>query len=177
MTRDKRRSIFLDRDGVINKALIKDGKPFSPPSPESVSIPEGVPTALRKLKEAGFLLIVITNQPDVARGKQTKDVVEQIHSMLRSQLPLDEIMVCYHDDEDHCGCRKPQPGMILQASRKYSIDLPSSFVIGDRWKDVEAGKRAGCKTIFVDSRYLEEKPTADLAVNSLEEAVPWILNW
>src|SRR5262245_42336585 len=129
------RAVFLDRDGVLIEAVVKNGKPFPPDSWLKTRILPNVPAALEQLKEGGFLLIVITNQPDVARGEQKKEVVEHIHSGLRSQLPLDDIYVCYHDDSDQCDCRKPKTGMILEAAQRHSIDLPSSFVIGDRAKD------------------------------------------
>jgi D-glycero-D-manno-heptose 1,7-bisphosphate phosphatase len=177
MTHANRRAVFLDRDGVINEAVVRNGKPYPPDSLKAVKIPQEVLPALNELKKAGFLLIVITNQPDVARGTQTRENVSAIHSFLMSQLPLDEILVCDHDDSDDCSCRKPKPGLILQASEKYGIDLSSSFVIGDRWKDVAAGQQAGCKTIFRDLHYAEAKPSppADLMVSSLDEAVSWIL--
>jgi D-glycero-D-manno-heptose 1,7-bisphosphate phosphatase len=126
---------------------------------------------------AGYLLIGVTNQPDVARGKQRREVVEAINATLLASLPLTEILVCYHDDLDHCSCRKPQPGMLLQAAAKYNLDLPSSFMIGDRWKDVEAGRRAGCATILIDCRYTEiEQSIPDYRVHSLDEAAHLIIN-
>ena len=125
---------------------------------------------------AGLLLIVVTNQPDVARGTQTKATVEALNRELSSRLPLHEIRVCVHDDADECDCRKPAPGMLLDAAREHGIDLQGSFMVGDRWRDVEAGRRAGCKTVFVDSGYSERSPEApDLTVRTLGEALPWIL--
>jgi D-glycero-D-manno-heptose 1,7-bisphosphate phosphatase len=171
------RAVFLDRDGVLNAAIIREGIPYPPSSCEELKIPEGVPEALELLKEAGFLLIGITNQPDVARATQSKAMVEAINSRLLSLLPLKEIFTCYHDDQDSCQCRKPEPGLLLEASKKYSIQLPQSFVVGDRWKDIEAGHRAGCRTIWLDFDHQEPnpQPPADLTVLSLIEAVPWIL--
>jgi D-glycero-D-manno-heptose 1,7-bisphosphate phosphatase len=177
MSPGSRPAVFFDRDGVINEAVLRNGNPHPPASRAEIRILTEVFPALGDLKKAGFFLIVITNQPDVARGTQTKEEVEAIHSYLVSQLPIGDILVCYHDDRDDCPCRKPKPGLILQASAKHSIDLSSSFVIGDRWKDIEAGQRAGCQTIFLDLHYAEGGPTppADLTVSSLSEAVPWIL--
>ena len=171
------RAIFLDRDGVLIETVMIDDKPHPPESWLKTRIYPDVPSSLKRFKTEGFLLIVISNQPDVARGKQTREGVENINSGLMSQLPLDDILVCYHDDADQCDCRKPKIGMILEAAQRFSIDLPSSFVIGDRDKDVQAGKNAGCQTIFIDRGYKEEKPSppADLTVSSLDEAVDWII--
>lgn len=169
-------AVFLDRDGVINKAIIRDQKPYPPSSLEELEIIAGVPEALQLLREAGFLLICITNQPDVARGIQKREVVEKINTFLIKSLRLDEILVCYHDDSDNCYCRKPKPGLLYHAAEKYSIHLPSSFMIGDRWKDIEAGRRAGCITILVDCNYSEPKSmlSPHCRVPSLKEAANWI---
>jgi D-glycero-D-manno-heptose 1,7-bisphosphate phosphatase len=169
-------AVFLDRDGVLNRALVVDGKPLPPTSVDDLEVLPGVEEACRTLHEAGLLLVVVTNQPDVARGTQTMTEVRAMNDELAARLPLDEIRVCVHDDEDQCACRKPAPGMLVDASREHGIDLQSSVMVGDRWRDVEAGKRAGCATVFVDSGYSERPPEApDLTVRSLGEAVPWIL--
>ena len=174
--RGLRRAVFLDRDGVINRAVLRDGKPHPPPSAAGVDVLPGVPEALKRLKAAGYLLIVVTNQPDVARGTQSVAGVEAIHARLSSQLPIDEFRTCYHDDEDQCGCRKPLPGLLLDAARDHDVDLHGSVMVGDRWRDVEAGKNAGCATVFVDYGYSEHRPEGPHAeVRSLEEAVAWIL--
>lgn len=170
------RAVFLDRDGVINAALVRDGKPYPPPSVGQVEILPGVSAALRDLRAAGFDLVVVTNQPDVRRGTQTRETVEAIHDRLRSVLPLDAIYSCFHDDADHCACRKPAPGLLFDAARDRAIDLTASFMVGDRWRDIEAGSAAGCRTVFVDHGYDERRPaTFDLRVTSLAEAAPWIL--
>lgn len=176
MNPEQQKAVFLDRDGVINRAPVKDGKPYSPASIEELEILPGVPEALTKLKEAGFLLICVTNQPDVARGRQNRDTVEAIHKLLLDELQLDEIIVCYHDDADRCRCRKPLPGMLEDAARRYSIDLAKSFMVGDRWRDVEAGIAAGCRTFFIDYGYDEQQPQSGaVMVSSLYEAVQIIL--
>ncbi len=149
------RAVFLDRDGVLNKAIIRDGKPYPPANLKEVVIIPGAKSALPILKGNDFFLIGITNQPDVARGIQEREIVESINNYLLHQLPILEFFVCYHDDNDNCDCRKPRPGLILQAAEKYEIDLTKSYMVGDRWKDIEAGKRAGCKTIFIDYKYDE----------------------
>lgn len=162
---------------MLNQVVIKNGKPYPPASLAELRIPADVQTALQTLKSAGFLLIGATNQPDVARGTTAKTTVEAINAQLMSSLPLDEIRVCYHDDADHCECRKPLPGLMTQSAQKYDIDLANSFMIGDRWKDIDAGKNAGCKTIFIDNNYLERKPEQpDFVARNLTEAVKWIID-
>ena len=173
----KNRAVFLDRDGVLNRAIIRSGRPFPPRNLTELQIPEDVPPGLRALKGAGFLLIGVTNQPDVARGEQARETVEAIHESLLKTLPLDEILVCYHDDHDACECRKPKPGLLCQAARRYGIDLSSSFMVGDRWKDVEAGQRAGCITILLDRQYAERvagRPP-DYRVRFFSEAADCVL--
>jgi D-glycero-D-manno-heptose 1,7-bisphosphate phosphatase len=173
----QRKAIFLDRDGVLNAAIIKNGKPYPPSSLHELQIPTDTAEALHLLKSAGYLLIGATNQPDVARGATPKTLVEAINAELMKLLPLDEIRVCYHDDADNCACRKPSAGLILDAAYDYNIDLENSVMIGDRWKDIEAGQRAGCKTIFLNQNYAEKQPekAPDLIATQLLEAAHWIL--
>ena len=172
-----RRAVFLDRDGVLNRALIRDGRPYSPSGLDEVEIPSGVPEACERLRHDGFLLVVVTNQPEVARGHLTRQTVEDINRFLSSRIRLDDIRVCYHDDPDGCDCRKPKPGMLLAAVRDLSIDLSRSFAVGDRWRDIEAGRRAGCRTILIDHGYLELHPSGmDFETRSLQSAVEWILS-
>ena len=175
MNAGTKRAVFLDRDGVLNRGHLVDGVPRPPDSVADLELLPGVEDACRTLHEAGLLLIVVTNQPDIARGTQTPEAVEAINRELMARLPLDEIRVCPHDD-DECECRKPAPGMLLDAAREHEIDLASSVMVGDRWRDVEAGRRAGCRTVFIDSGYPERPPEEpDLTVRELGEAVPWIL--
>lgn len=172
----KRPAVFLDRDGVLNRAIVHAGKPHPPANLDEFEILPGVPEACEILRQEGFMLIVVTNQPDVARGAQRRDVVESINQTLCAQLPLDGVRVCYHDDADGCTCRKPLPGLLLEAAKQWDLDLASSFMVGDRWKDVLTGQRAGCKTVFIDYGYAEPGPaTPDLIVRNLAEAVPWIV--
>ena len=171
-----RRAVFLDRDGVINRAIICDGKPFPPATLDQLEILPGVAEALEKLHAANYLLIVVTNQPDVARGTAKKEDVERMNDILSSQLPIDEFITCYHDSGDGCNCRKPLPGSLLKAAEEHQIDLSKSFMVGDRWRDIEAGQSAGCKTFFINYRYAEQKPDApDFIVSSLLEAKKIIL--
>jgi D-glycero-D-manno-heptose 1,7-bisphosphate phosphatase len=176
--RGLRPAVFLDRDGVLNRPVIRDGKPFPPSSLEELELllPD-VAKSLLDLKAHGFALFVITNQPDVARGTQTRESVEEIHQSLSSSLPIDDIFVCYHDDADDCACRKPRPGLLLEAQRKHNIDLSHSFFVGDRWRDIDAGHAAGCKTILIDYGYRERKPAQppEATVRSLREAADWII--
>ena len=170
------KAVFLDRDGVINRATVRDGKPYPPRGVEQLEILPDVPAALEALKARGFLLLVVTNQPDVARGTESRSTVEAMHESLRTRLPLDDFFVCYHDDRDACVCRKPLPGLILEGARKYGVDLAQSFMVGDRWRDVEAGARAGVRTVFLDYGYRERRPEApDAVVRSMAEAAEWVL--
>jgi D-glycero-D-manno-heptose 1,7-bisphosphate phosphatase len=158
MLHHSRRAIFLDRDGVINRPLIRFGKPYPPSSLIEFEILPGVPEACQALKDLGFLMVVVTNQPDVGRGALSRDAVEAIHEWLLRQLPIDRIMTCFHAGEsfgDPCHCRKPQPGMLFQAAEELKVDLGKSFMIGDRWRDVDCGLNAGCRTIFIDWNYEE----------------------
>jgi D-glycero-D-manno-heptose 1,7-bisphosphate phosphatase len=171
-----RRAVFLDRDGVLNQSVVRDGRPYPPESVAEMRILPGVPESLAALREAGFLIVVATNQPDVATGKQSATVVEAMHARLRAELPLDDIKACYHVDADGCECRKPRPGMLLQAAREHDIDLSRSFMVGDRWRDVAAGQAAGCESFFIDYGYREKRPDPPyIAVKSLAEAGARIL--
>jgi D-glycero-D-manno-heptose 1,7-bisphosphate phosphatase len=173
-----RRAVFLDRDGVLNASVIRGGKPYPPGSLVQLEILPGVRESLAKLREAGFLNIVVTNQPDVATGVQTLEVVEAIHSRLLRELALDAVEVCYHIDADACSCRKPKPGLLLQASASYDIELPRSYLVGDRWRDVAAGQAVGCGCFFVDYGYDERRPEQPyIAVKSLPDAARLILSF
>ena len=171
------RAVFLDRDGVINQAIVRDGKPYPPSGIDELEIVEGAAEALRDLKQAGFLLIVVTNQPDIARGTRSLATVDAIHQALRETLPLDDFFVCPHDDSDQCDCRKPLPGLLLRAAEKYDIDMSRSFMIGDRWRDVDAGASAGCAMVWIDYGYRDKSPAAEASakVDSIRAAVDWIL--
>lgn len=170
------KAIFLDRDGVINQVNLVDGKPYPPKDISELILLPKVNEALQLLKDAGYVLIVITNQPDVVRGKTKIETVEAINKFLKDSLPIDDIFTCYHDDIEDCNCRKPKPGNILRATDQYSISISNSFMIGDRWRDIEAGERAGCKTFFIDYSYQEKQPkNFTYKVKSLHEAARIIL--
>lgn len=171
-----RQAVFLDRDGVINRSVVRNGKPFPPENLAAMELIPGVPEAMQLLTNQGFLLIVVTNQPDVAKGITARDTVEEINGYLKNCLPIDEIFTCYHDDQANCDCRKPAPGSLLSAAQKHHIDLEKSYMIGDRWRDIEAGERAGCRTIFIDYGYDEKQPiTMNYKVETLLEAAYVIL--
>lgn len=171
-----RRAVFLDRDGVLNHAPIENGRARTPVGLDELQVLPGVADALHALHAHGWLLIVVTNQPDVARGTRSLELVQAINNALMAQLPLDDFLVCYHDNADNCECRKPRPGLLLRAAQKYDIDLSSSFMVGDRWRDIEAGARAGCRTCLVDYGYAESLSTPpDHVVRTLPEAARWIL--
>jgi D-glycero-D-manno-heptose 1,7-bisphosphate phosphatase len=171
-----RRAVFLDRDGVINQAEVRGGTPHPPADADHVQVLPGVAAAMGRLRAAGYLLIVVTNQPDVARGAQSRAAVDAIHARLATELPVDDFRTCFHDDSDVCECRKPKPGLIVDAARVHGVDLHASVMVGDRWRDVEAGRLAGCKTVFVNHDYDERQPERpDAVVRNLEEAASWIL--
>jgi D-glycero-D-manno-heptose 1,7-bisphosphate phosphatase len=171
-----KRAVFLDRDGVINRAVVQNGKPFPPRSVADLEVLPDAKDALLRLRDAGYVLIVVTNQPDVARGTQTQHQVEEINARLAAELAIDDFMVCYHDDAEGCACRKPNPGGLLEAAERHQVDLNRSYIVGDRWRDVEAGQRAGCTPFFIDYGYSEREPQQPfLRVRSLAEAAEQIV--
>ncbi|HEX5096007.1 MAG TPA: HAD-IIIA family hydrolase [Acidimicrobiia bacterium] len=170
-----RAATFLDRDGVLNVAPVVDGVP-RPASPGDVQLLDGVEDACAALVRAGLVLVVVTNQPDVARGTTTRAEVDEIHHWLAARLPITEFRVCTHDDGDGCDCRKPAPGLLQHAAADLDLDLARSVMVGDRWRDVEAGRAAGVRTVFVDHGYAEALPhPADVTVPDLATAVPFII--
>jgi D-glycero-D-manno-heptose 1,7-bisphosphate phosphatase len=170
------RAVFLDRDGVINANLERNGKPVAPTNLAEFQIFPRAANAVRRLKDAGFLIVVATNQPDVRTGLTPKATMDAMHDEIRRQMPIDDFSICLHVDADNCACRKPKPGLILAAAEKYNIDLDSSYIVGDRWRDVLAGQAAGCRTIFIDHGFAQDQPaTADQTVKSLAQAAEFIL--
>ncbi len=143
--------VFLDRDGVLNRTLYWRDKWRAPLELEQLELLPGVEEAVRSLRQAGYLLIGVTNQPDVARGWQTRDKVDAINAQLRKTLELDDLLSCFHTESDDCACRKPAHGMLLEAANRWPIDFTRSYIVGDRLTDIEAGRRAGCPGILVDS--------------------------
>jgi D-glycero-D-manno-heptose 1,7-bisphosphate phosphatase len=176
--RRRRRAVFVDRDGVINRAAVRDGKPLAPRRAAEFRLLPGVPAAVQRLREAGFFVAVVTNQPDIGNGLVTGSAVAEMHERLRSRVAVDDIRVCPHSQSAGCDCRKPKPGMLVAVARDHGLDLASSFMIGDRLSDMIAGATAGCYTIFVERGYAEragEPVFANATVRSLPEAVRHIL--
>ncbi len=176
MTADRGRpAVFLDRDGVLTEAFVRDGVPAPPRTLAEFRVLPGVPEACATLRQAGFALVVVTNQPDIARGTLARADLDQMHDRLRSLLPLDEICVCPHDDADGCGCRKPAPGMLLAAARRLDLDLARSVAVGDRWRDVAAALAAGVTAVHIERHYHEPVTVrAHITVTDLPEAAAWI---
>jgi D-glycero-D-manno-heptose 1,7-bisphosphate phosphatase len=177
-SRLSRIAVFLDRDGVINRSEVRDGKPYAPRRLQDFRLLPGVVRAIHELKQAGLLIIVVTNQPDIGNGMVDAAVVHAMHDRLRQVSLIDDIMVCPHRQNAGCQCRKPSPGMLIEAAKKWEIDLKNSFMVGDRWGDIVAGERAGCYNIYINRHYKEEKPqqtNPDNRAASLPGAVRLIL--
>ncbi len=174
-----RPAVFLDRDGTLNVQLVRDGKPFPPQSVGDFRLFPGVAEGCRELKKAGFALVVATNQPDVGRGTQSQAAVEAMHAELLRLIPeIDRVEVCYDPGRGNPSRRrKPEPGMLLEAAEQMGLDLARSWMVGDRWRDVECGKRAGVRTVFIDFGYAEPMPSPpDFTVKSFAEAAALILS-
>jgi D-glycero-D-manno-heptose 1,7-bisphosphate phosphatase len=168
-------AVFLDRDGVLNEPLSRDNRPLAPSSLDEFVLVPGVVEACDALRRAGFLLIVVTNQPEIARGTLDPQVVTAMNDVLLDRPGVDEVMVCPHDSADGCECRKPKPGMVMTAAARHGVDISSSFLIGDRWRDVECAHNAGCRAIFLDRGWDEPEPEGEFTrVASLAEAVAHI---
>jgi D-glycero-D-manno-heptose 1,7-bisphosphate phosphatase len=175
-TQTGRRAVFLDRDGVINRSKVQNGKPYAPRQLADFRLLPGVSRAVSDLKSAGFVVIVVTNQPDIGHGLIAESAIDAMHRKLQSKVPVDEVLVCPHRQDANCPCRKPRPGLILEALQHWGIEPGASYMVGDRGSDIVAGQRAGLYTIFVDRGYSETlamKP--DLAVRSLRQAATSIL--
>jgi len=169
------RAVFLDRDGVLNKIVWRDGKAASPRSVEELVIEPEAPAALAALSAAGFKLFVVTNQPDVRRGLMAKSVLDDIHQALRDTLRVDDIAVCEHDNADACACRKPRPGMLLELARRHDLDLSASIMVGDQDRDIACGYAAGCATVLLARPY-NAGAGADHVVETLFQAVSVIMD-
>jgi D-glycero-D-manno-heptose 1,7-bisphosphate phosphatase len=177
VTNERHAAVFLDRDGVLNRSIDRNGVPSPPISLDDFELLPGVRDAVDRLKDAGFVLVVVTNQPDIARGTQEPSVVDAMNQVVIRELGIDAVLVCPHDDADDCVCRKPKPGLLLEAMDRFDIDRDRSFMVGDRWRDVSAGRAAGCRTIQVGS--LDEGSQSVVATvrrADLADAARWILS-
>ncbi|MDB2363384.1 HAD-IIIA family hydrolase [Candidatus Pelagibacter bacterium] len=154
----KNKAFFFDRDGILNKSIIKNNKPYSPIFPRELNLNRDLLSFIKKLKKKGFLIIVVSNQPDIKNGKLSIYSLNLMNSIIKKFFLVDEIYICTHGKNDNCQCRKPKPGMLIEASKKWNIELSRSYIVGDRWKDIEAGKSMNCTTIFIDYNYDEPKP-------------------
>lgn len=172
-----RRAVFFDRDGVLNDSDVRNGHPHPPETLADMRVSPGAREAVAALRAAGFVTICVTNQPDVARGTLDGAMADAMNEHLRSQLHLDDVLACYHDDADGCACRKPLPGMLVEGARRWGVALTESYMVGDRWRDVDAGDAAGCRTVYVDRSWPERSPgrTPDATVGSVADATAWIL--
>jgi len=175
-SKESTRAVFLDRDGVINASVVRDGKPYPPDTLEELVLLPKVKEAMDALSSAGYVLIVVTNQPDVATGKQSMAVVKRMHDKLCELLPIDDIYACYCVEGPDCECYKPSPKMLIDAAEAWNVNFDKSFMVGDRWRDIEAGKAVGCSTFFVDCSYKEKQPNPDYIVRDLQEAAAIILS-
>ncbi|HUO43430.1 MAG TPA: HAD family hydrolase [Burkholderiales bacterium] len=177
MSRRLQRAVFLDRDGVVTRCEVRNGKPYALRSLNGFRLLPRVKSSIAKLKRAGFIVIIVTNQPDIGNGLVDPKVVSAMHDRLRALLPIDEIRMCPHRQTDNCRCRKPKPGMLRAAARKWGITLKKSFMVGDRWGDIVAGQAVGCYTVFVDRHYKEPQiAVPDGYATSLASATRLILS-
>lgn len=170
------RAAFLDRDGVLNEALVREGLLYPPSNTDELVIVSDAFSTLTRLRKNGFRLVIVTNQPDIAGGRTSHQAVDEINDFLLRKLSVDNIEVCPHDDCDGCDCRKPLPGMLVRSAQRFGIELGVSFMVGDRWRDIEAGRRAGCQTILIGDGYTEAiRSKPDIAVATLKDAANWII--
>jgi D-glycero-D-manno-heptose 1,7-bisphosphate phosphatase len=169
-----RRAIFFDRDGVLNEVVWRDGAPVSPRCAAELRLVAGAAEAVRRLRSAGWLVLVVTNQPDLARGALERAEHDRILALFRESLAVDDVAVCPHDDTHDCRCRKPKPGMLEDLAARHRVVLSRSVMVGDSWKDIEAGRRAGCRTVLLRREY-NRGLEADVVTDTLESAVDEIL--
>jgi len=175
-SRRRLRAVFLDRDGVLNRAEVRSGKPYPPRQVADFVLLPGVEAACLLLKKYEFLLVVATNQPDVGRGTQSSAAIEAMHDLLVQRVPIDRIEICYDAGDVPSLYRKPEPGMLLRVAADWEIDLHASFMVGDRWRDIDCGNAAGCTTVFIDHGY--DEPLRSLPAHrasNLLEAARWIV--
>lgn len=175
------KAVFLDRDGVLTVPEFREGRSFAPTSLDALAFYEDAADAVRALNDAGFIVIVVTNQPDIGAGKVDAAIIDEMHARLRATMPVDDIEVAIETRQQAKGLvsdrRKPGTGMLMSAAERWNIDLNTSYMVGDRGSDVEAGLRAGCTSIFIDLGYEAELAATGQAVTvkSVSEAAAWII--
>jgi len=167
-------AVFLDRDGVLNPLIEEEGGHRSPRTAEEFELDDGAARIVAELREAGYRVFIVTNQPDLARGKLPLEELRVMNSRIRARLGVDDLRVCPHDDADECECRKPAPGMLHVLAKRWGVDLSASYMVGDTWRDVDAGRAAGCTTILIRRPYNIDVE-ADHVADTLEEAAALIL--
>jgi D-glycero-D-manno-heptose 1,7-bisphosphate phosphatase len=171
-----RRAVFLDRDGVLVQEIVRDdGQAYAPTELADFHLVPEAAAEVKRLRQEQFMCVVVTNQPEVARGLLALDVLDDMHRRLRATIPVDDVIVCPHVDDDACACRKPKPGMLRAAAERLDIDLSKSFLVGDRWRDIGAGRAVGCQTVLIERPY-SNCASADAVVQTLPEAVDWIVS-
>jgi len=170
----KHRAVFLDRDGVLVRAAPLKSYAHGPVTLEEFFVFPNLTEPVERLRRAGFLTILATNQPAIARGQMNWETLNEMHRRLREVVPLDDIEVCPHTDADRCACRKPKPGMLLAAAERFDIDLAASYFVGDTHRDVEAALAAAVTPILIDWPYNQGLP-APHRVKDIAEAVRVIL--
>jgi D-glycero-D-manno-heptose 1,7-bisphosphate phosphatase len=170
------KAVFLDRDGVIVVPESRNGRGYAPRRLQDYRFYHDAHSSLCRLKEAGFLLVVVTNQPDVGNGLISRAVIDEMHARLVRELSVDAIRSCLHSQTENCACRKPAPGLLLEAIREFDLSVRHCFMVGDRATDIQAGKSAGCRAIFIERGYSEPKPQdADFTVASMADAAEAVL--
>lgn len=168
--------VFIERDGVLNKVRVERQHQVSPLTLEEFHVLKEPVALLKKLKAAGFMLIATTNQPGISRGYQNRRELDRMHELLKRMLPLDDLLVCPHDESDRCPCRKPKPGLLMEAGFKWHLDLDRSFVLSDKWQDAEAARAAGCTSVMIQSPWIGNVHR-DFLVPDLAAAVDKILGY
>lgn len=147
-------AIFLERDGILNLCRVERGQQVSPRTLDEFKVNADALAPLQQLKDAGFLLLATTNQPGISRGYLSRRELDLMHIVLRKKLPLDDLLMCTHDEMDHCNCRKPHPGLIREAAFKHHLDLDRCFVVSDKWQDAQAAHNAGCISLLLNSPWI-----------------------
>lgn len=166
--------IFIERDGILNRAIVTGQNQASPLTLEQFQINDAAIPLLQDLKAAGFVLIATTNQPAVSRGTLSRRELDRMHDQLRKRFPLDDVLLCPHDESDECPCRKPEPGLFTEAAFKWHLDLERSFVISDKWQDARAARAVGCTSLLLKSPWIGNGHH-DFVLASLDAIVAKIL--